>query len=94
MRTRFFTGLALAATLLSTADRARLTAANAPKPGVDWPQFRGISANGVSENGPTPTTWDVGKGTNVLWKTAIPGLGLASPVVWGDRIYVATAISG
>jgi outer membrane protein assembly factor BamB len=96
MCTRFVTALTLAAgtILLSTADRPWLAAANTPKPGVDWPQFRGISASGISENGPTPTTWDVAKNTNVLWKTPIPGLGLSSPVVWGDRIYVSTAISG
>ena len=34
------------------------------------------------------------KGTNVIWKTPIPGLGLSSPVVWGDQLFVTTAISG
>ena len=33
-------------------------------------------------------------GTNVLWKTPIPGLGLSSPVVWGDEVFVSTSISG
>ena len=93
MRMTLITPL-VAVAVFGAADAYRLSAANAPKPGVDWPQFRGISANGVSENGSTPTTWDVGKGTNVIWKTPIPGLGLSSPVVWGDRIYLSTAISG
>ncbi len=82
--------LALGAALSSSAPRA----ANAPRPGVDWPQFRGISATGISEGVPTPSTWNVAAGTNVLWKTAIPGLGLSSPVVWGDQLFVSTAISG
>ena len=72
----------------------RTLAGNAPRPGVDWPQFRGISATGISEGTPTPSTWNVAAGTNVLWKTAIPGLGLSSPVVWGDQLFVSTAISG
>ena len=82
--------LALGAALSSSSPRA----ANAPRPGVDWPQFRGISATGISEGVPTPSTWNVAAGTNVLWKTAIPGLGLSSPVVWGDQLFVSTAISG
>jgi outer membrane protein assembly factor BamB len=70
------------------------TAPRAPKPGVDWPQFRGISAGGVAEGFSLPTTWDAKSGTNVIWKTPIPGLGLSSPVVWGDEIFLTTAISG
>src|SRR6185295_12447953 len=70
------------------------TAANAPKPGVDWPQFRGIRANGISEGFTLPTSWDVAKGQNIAWKTTIPGMGHASPIVWGDLMFVATSISG
>lgn len=66
----------------------------APRPGVDWPQFRGIRAAGVSEGMPTASAWNVAEGKNVLWKTAIPGLGLSSPVVWGDQLFLSTAISG
>lgn len=57
-----------------------------------WPSFRGAQAAGVAE-GSAPTTWDGEKGTNVLWKTPIPGLAHSSPVVWGDRIFVTTAVS-
>jgi outer membrane protein assembly factor BamB len=42
---------------------------------------------------PLPTSWDGEKSTNILWKTALPGLGHASPVVWGDRVFVTAAIS-
>src|SRR5918993_1915598 len=69
-------------------------AATAPRPGVDWPQFRGISAGGVAEGFSLPTTWDTTKDTNVAWKTPVPGLGLSSPVIWGDEIFISTSISG
>ena len=66
----------------------------APRPGLDWPQFRGIAASGISEGHPTATTWNVGDGRNVAWKSSLPGLGLSSPVVWGDLVCLTTAISG
>ena len=65
-----------------------------PRPGVDWPQFRGIDASGIAEGFSLPTTWNPADGTNILWKTPIPGLGLSSPIVWGDDLFVTTAISG
>ena len=57
----------------------------------DWPQFRGPGASGVSA-AEAPTTWNVGAGDNICWQTPIPGLGHASPIVWGDRVYIATAV--
>ena len=71
-----------------------LGAGDDPRPGIDWPQFRGIAAAGVAEGVDPPASWDMAKGTNVLWKTPIPGLGLSSPVVWRDRVFLTTAISG
>jgi outer membrane protein assembly factor BamB len=71
-----------------------VSAANAPKPGRDWPQFRGIAANGIAEGFTLPTEWNVAAKTNIAWATDIPGLGLSSPIVWGDDIFVSTAISG
>ena len=59
----------------------------------NWPQFRGAGARGVAEGNPLPTRWDAEKGTNIAWKTAIPGISVSSPVVWGDRVVVTTAIS-
>ncbi|MDX2198821.1 MAG: PQQ-binding-like beta-propeller repeat protein [Phycisphaerae bacterium] len=58
----------------------------------NWPQFRGPGAAGIGEGPAVPTRWDVEKGENIRWKTAIPGLGLSSPIVWGDRIFLTTAI--
>ena len=61
--------------------------------GVNWPGFRGTRASGIAEGYPTPTTWDAEAGDNMLWKTPLPGLGHSSPVVWGDRVFVTTAVS-
>ena len=69
-----------------------LLAAGAAMAG-DWPQFRGPSASGVGDGAKPPVHWDAIKNTNVVWKTEIPGLSVSSPVVWGDRIFVTTAIS-
>jgi outer membrane protein assembly factor BamB len=60
---------------------------------VDWPQFRGIRAAGIAEGFPVAETWDVASGRGVRWTTAIPGLGLASPIVWGDLVCLSTSIS-
>lgn len=64
----------------------------APEP--HWPSFRGPQATGIAEGHPTPVEWNAETGKNILWKTPIPGLGVSSPVTWGDRIFVTTAVSG
>lgn len=58
-----------------------------------WPSFRGPEASGVADGQNLPDEWDVKTGKNILWKTPIPGLAHSSPVVWGGRIFVTTAIS-
>ena len=58
-----------------------------------WPSFRGNHASGVADGQNLPDIWDGEKGTNIKWKTRIPGLSHSSPVVWGDRLFVTTAIS-
>jgi len=55
----------------------------------DWPQFRGPTGQGVSDEKGLPLTWSETK--NVRWKVAIPGRGWSSPVVQGDRIWLTTA---
>jgi outer membrane protein assembly factor BamB len=57
-----------------------------------WPGWRGPGGLGVVSEGETPEEW--GPEQNVLWKTEIPGRGLSSPVVWGDRVILTTAIEG
>jgi outer membrane protein assembly factor BamB len=57
--------------------------------GQDWPQFRGPTGQGVSDERNLPLTWSETK--NVRWKTAIPGRGWSSPVIHGDRVWLTTA---
>lgn len=57
-----------------------------------WPSFRGFRGSGVADGANPPTVWDVEKGINVKWKTAIPGFAHSSPIVWGDRVFVTTAV--
>ena len=57
-----------------------------------WPQWRGPHGTGVSRSANPPIEWSETK--NVRWKVEIPGRGSASPVVWGDRVYVLTAVPG
>src|SRR5690348_10700764 len=60
---------------------------------VNWPQFRGLHADGVAEGFQTPSEWNVETGKNVRWRAAIAGLAHSCPIVWDDRIYVTTAIT-
>lgn len=59
----------------------------------NWPSFRGPNASGVVEGKKLPATWSVPKSQNIRWSTPIPGLSHASPIVWGDRIFLITAVS-
>lgn len=58
---------------------------------AEWPQFRGPEASGLGTGTP-PAEWSGESGKNILWKTPIPGLGYSSPVIWGDRIYLTSAV--
>ena len=55
----------------------------------NWPQWRGPNADGVAHDATPVLEWSATK--NVKWKTPIPGTGSATPIIWGDRIFVATA---
>ena len=91
---RALTSVALGAVVTAAALEWGTAAATAPRPGVDWPQFRGIKAAGISEGHSTPASWDIATGKGVAWKTPLPGLGLSSPIVWGDLVCLSTSISG
>jgi len=56
-----------------------------------WPQFRGTNAAGVADGQGVVSEWDVASGKNIKWKTKIPGIGVSSPIVWGDRVIVVSA---
>lgn len=58
-----------------------------------WPSFRGPSGSGFIENANPPSTWNAETGEHIKWKTAIPGLGHSSPVIWDDYIFVTTAVN-
>src|SRR5437868_14086951 len=56
-----------------------------------WPGWRGPTADGVSAEKGLPVTWSATE--NVRWKVAVPGAGVSSPVVWGERVFL-TASTG
>jgi outer membrane protein assembly factor BamB len=64
-----------------------------PPQSSSWPQFRGLQAAGVADGADLPETFSGIDGTNLAWRTEIPGLAHASPIVWGDRVFVTSAVS-
>lgn len=79
-------GALLAAAFLAAGTRADTP----PEADKYWAQWRGPLASGVAPHGDPPAEWSESK--NVRWKIEIPGDGLASPIVWGDRVYVLTTL--
>ena len=78
----------LASTLLLSA--TILTSQASADPQAEWGHWRGPTGNGTSNTADPPVHWD--KNKNVKWKLAIPGHGSSSPVVWGDKIFVTSAV--
>src|SRR5688572_22867364 len=60
---------------------------------VRWPSFRGVLASGVADGAQLPDQWDLAAGTNIKWRTPLPGLAHSSPIVWDDLVLVTTAVS-
>lgn len=58
---------------------------------ANWPQWRGPLANGIAPDANPPLEWNESK--NVKWKVAIPGRGTSTPIIWGDRVFILTAIA-
>ncbi len=77
--------------LLSSVVAAAMPARAAAAP-PHWSQWRGPDGQGIAREARVPLEWSATK--NVAWKTAIPGRGFSSPVVWGDRIFLTTAVEG
>lgn len=67
---------------------AALAAAQTAAP---WSAWRGADGTGVAAGSP-PTTW--GEDQNIKWKVELPGLGISTPVGWGGRLYMTTAVQG
>ena len=62
-------------------------------PERQWTAYRGRLSSGVLDNANLPETFDFVKMINIRWKTEVPGLGLSSPVIWGNKIFITSAIS-
>ena len=75
----------VAASLLTSAPTAQNVS-----PDAHWPQWRGPLANGVATAANPPLEWSETR--NVRWRVEIPGCGSSTPIVWGDRLYLSTAI--
>jgi len=63
---------------------------NAADRADNWPHWRGPDATGASSTANPPIKWDAD--TNIKWKVALPGRGSATPIVWDDQVFIATAI--
>lgn len=82
-------------------DRRIITTPATPRPAIpdpapaagSWPSFRGVRAQGLGGSQGLPDTWNGQTGEHVLWRTPVAGLAHSSPIVWGDRVFVTTAIS-
>ncbi len=74
----------------TSSARTRVKAASAKG---SWASFRGNGASGVADGQNLPDEWNGKTGQNILWRTAIPGLAHSSPVVWGNRVFVTSAVS-
>jgi outer membrane protein assembly factor BamB len=57
----------------------------------NWPQFRGAQAGVAADDPSLPDVW--GPAQNIVWKIDVPGRSWSSPVVWGDHVFVTTAIN-
>jgi outer membrane protein assembly factor BamB len=78
------------------ADRPAPPRATAERRDADtlhWPGFRGPNASGIGDGADAPVSWKVESGEGVLWTAPVPGLGNSSPVVWGDHVFVTTAVA-
>ena len=82
MKIKFTLQLLLGLTLLGTG--SSVSAEN-------WPTWRGPQANGVAPGGNPPTEFSEEK--NVQWKIKVPGSGSSTPVIWGDQVFILTAVA-
>src|SRR5438045_923262 len=72
--------------LLAFCAMLPVLAARADEPRDNWPQWRGPDANGVAPKADPPLEWN--DTTNIKWKAPLTGKGSATPIVWGDRVFV------
>ncbi len=84
-----FRALTRVSAVLALVTGIGLLAGGATAGAQDWPSWRGPQDNGMAR-GDAPLAWS--ETDHVKWKAAIPGRGHSSPVVWGDQIFVTTAV--
>ncbi|MFZ0281486.1 MAG: PQQ-binding-like beta-propeller repeat protein, partial [Bacteroidales bacterium] len=58
-----------------------------------WPSYRGFMSSGVLDHANLPETFNPEKSVNIKWKVNVPGLGLSSPVIWDNKLFITTAVS-
>ncbi|MFO0809519.1 MAG: family 16 glycoside hydrolase [Gemmataceae bacterium] len=58
---------------------------------TDWPHWRGPNADGTAPHATPPLTWDAATGKNVRWAVPLIGRGSATPIVWGDQVFIVSA---
>jgi outer membrane protein assembly factor BamB len=63
------------------------------KPERQWTAYRGNLSSGVLDNTNLPDSFNISNMTNVRWKVEVPGLGISSPVIWDNKIFITTAVS-
>ncbi|MQY78049.1 MAG: PQQ-binding-like beta-propeller repeat protein [Bacteroidetes bacterium] len=62
-------------------------------PERQWSVYRGPHSGGFLDGANLPDTWDVEQSENIKWKRDIPGLAHSGPVIWGDKVFLTTAVS-
>jgi outer membrane protein assembly factor BamB len=82
--------IALAAWLAGTLAALARGGDPGPQRLDNWHQWRGPEANGTAPRADPPVKWD--EQTNIKWKAVLPGCGSATPIIWGDQVFVVTAI--
>ena len=83
--------VALVSTLLFLVCTMVFSQVNASEYDNNWPTWRGPLFSGEAVKGNPPTIWNETK--NVKWKMPIPGKGLSTPIIWGDQIFITSAVS-
>ncbi len=58
----------------------------------NWPNWRGPRGDGTSTETDLPLSWD--SVTNVVWESPVPGTGYSSPIIWEDRLFITSALTG
>lgn len=89
--TRLLVHVGVAFSILATS---AYSAEQAASPGAmqNWAQWRGPLSTGVAPEADPPLEWSGRDGKNIRWKTKLPGRGHSTPIVWGDRVFVTTAV--